>query len=292
LQVNFYFHGIYPLTTTMEISATAALVLNWTSSNVWQSPLAQAYLQGLDLSEGQSLLSRFNQQEHYMHLQAVSNRKYFVRQKAIAFIDDCNRQQVQPQIIILAAGIAPLSIELAAYAPHAAIFDVDKYLMDAKLDYFGAKVPQVRFITADVTDMDALQQQLSTAGWNAQAATLIVMEGIVYYIPTAALKSILEFFASSKASLVADYALEPTSVHIDNRIYVKAVFEKISDAVGLSDIYFYTPNTFNDIVQQRGYNIKSDNSLADIQQEFRGQVAPFEQPDSGWIRLVYASPSV
>ena len=48
---------------SVSISATSALVLNWTDDKIWKSALAAEYMRELDLSEGQSLLERFSSRD-------------------------------------------------------------------------------------------------------------------------------------------------------------------------------------------------------------------------------------
>ena len=67
----------------MKISATSALVLNWTDEKLWQSPETLAYSNQLDLSEGEELFKLFSEKETFMHLQSVSGRKYFMKQKVL-----------------------------------------------------------------------------------------------------------------------------------------------------------------------------------------------------------------
>jgi hypothetical protein len=91
----------------MLISATSALVLNWTSREIWKSKTTQEYFDGLDLSEAGILLQEFSEREKYMHTQSVTNRKYFVIKHAVEFLNNCRHENKRGQVIILAAGIAP-----------------------------------------------------------------------------------------------------------------------------------------------------------------------------------------
>jgi len=69
----------------MLISATSALVLNWTANEIWKSRNAWEYFESLDLSEGNTLLARFDELECDMHTQSVTNRKFFMRNHTIEF---------------------------------------------------------------------------------------------------------------------------------------------------------------------------------------------------------------
>jgi hypothetical protein len=73
----------------MLISATSALVLNWTSRQIWMSKTARENFDGLDLSEAGILLKEFSELEKYMHTEPVINRKYFVIKHAVEFLNNC-----------------------------------------------------------------------------------------------------------------------------------------------------------------------------------------------------------
>lgn len=50
----------------MKISATSALVSNWTDHKLWQSPENLAYCMQIDLSEGEPLFKLFSEEETFM----------------------------------------------------------------------------------------------------------------------------------------------------------------------------------------------------------------------------------
>ena len=92
----------------MKISATSTLVLNWTDSNLWQSRETVNYNQKLDLSEGEPLFKLFSEEETFMHTQAISGRKYFMKKRVLGFLEELRNKGESGQVIILAAGLAPL----------------------------------------------------------------------------------------------------------------------------------------------------------------------------------------
>jgi len=273
----------------MKISATSALVLNWTAADVWESEAAKAYTEGLDLSEANELLALFSPEEHYMHLQAVSNRKYFVRKQAMEFCNKCKLSGTLPQVIVLAAGIAPLSVEIASLHPEALLFDVDKYLMSEKEQYLDGRFPNIHFLTCDITDLSALSASLQLKGWTPEEPTLVILEGITYYLSTTALAGLIHMFAGVRAEIAGDFALESALVNTSVRNFGVQVFRKISDAIGLDNIQLYAPTEFMGLLNRQGYQFINRVLLQDIQREFRGKSEPFEGPEAGWISLFAAS---
>jgi len=121
----------------MIISDTSALVLNWSAPDIWKSQNARDYFNRLNLSAADNLLKLFDEKENFMHTQAVSNRKFFVRKCAVEFLE----KNKDGQVVILAAGIAPLSVDLASLFPESTIFDIDKYLMRDKENFLTASAP-------------------------------------------------------------------------------------------------------------------------------------------------------
>lgn len=273
----------------MKISATSALVLNWTAPDVWATPAAVSYSNRLDLSESQKLLARFSEEEQYMHLQAVSNRKFFVRERAIDFITLCLKKEATPQVIILAAGIAPLSIELSALFPQARIFDTDKYLMQEKEHFLEGTLPGIRFIDCDITDLEKLDSQLRANGWDPEQPSIIIMEGITYYLPQPALKDILSYFAPYGAALAGDFALEPGIVDESARVLGTALFRKIKEAIELEHIQYYEPAHFAALMQECTFSPLERTLISDIQVAFRGTATPFSGNEPCWISMFSVS---
>lgn len=270
----------------MLISATSALVLNWTSKEIWKSKNAREYFESLDLSEGNSLLKMFSEQECYMHTQSVTNRKYFVRKYALEFLNTCQIENKKGQVIILAAGIAPLSVEIASLVPDGLVFDIDKYSMVEKEKYLNNICPNIKFIECDITNINLLKSKLIQNGWVPENQSILIMEGIVYYLSEADLKNILFFFANNNSRLMADFVLKPEYTNEKNRVFGVEVFRKIKESVGLGFVNFYDPVYFMDLIKKLGFENAKRFTMDEIQLERTGQKFPFDFEESGWITLV------
>jgi|GEM_PF-894384 len=273
----------------LKIADTSALVLNWTSASVWQTEPAQHYFQHLNLSEADRLLALFNEQERRMHTECVSGRKFFMRKCALSFIAKCQEQQHPAQIIILAAGIAPLSVELAALFPQIKIFDVDRDLMAEKEKMLRNQFSNIQFLTCDISNLENLTQQLVDNGWDRQQPTLVILEGIIYYLEEEDLENILRYFSQNHAALACDFALEPECVDMPNRTFGMDVFRKIEQATGIPKVRFYTPGYFTKMLESCGYQNVQLQTSANIQTERTGRAAPFEGPNSSWINFIQTS---
>ena len=272
----------------MIISDTSALVLNFTSPDIWKSKNARVYFDKLDLSSADDLLKMFDEEELYMQTQLVSNRKYFVRKKIIEFLEKNNSQNHSAQVIILAAGIAPLSVEIASLFPTCKVFDIDKYQMQDKNKFLDNLCPNIQFIEVDITDLQGLTTKLTALGWNEHEPSLLVMEGIIYYISENDLKSIFNKFAPV-AGLIGDFCLKPEWVNEKTRKFGVDVFRKIKETTGVEYTNFYDPLHFTGLLKKCGFSNPEIITMNLIQFERTGKLAPFNNDDSGWIILISSS---
>lgn len=210
----------------MIISDTSALVLNWTSKNVWKSKNAQDYLSGLDLSAADILHKKFDEEENYLQTQLLSNRKFFVRKYAVEFLEKCKKENIHAQVIILAAGIDPLSVEIASLYPESKVFDVDKYSMSKKEKYLDNVCANIRFIECDITNIEMLKKILTEKGWNENEKCILIMEGITYYLYENDLRNILSFFAGRVSGLVCDFGIKAACVNKKDRFFGEVFVKK------------------------------------------------------------------
>lgn len=272
----------------MKISATSALVLNWTDRKLWQSPEVLAYTAQLDLSEGSHLFRMFSEEETFMHLQCVSGRKYFLKKKVLGFLQELHKQDKTGQVILLAAGLAPLSIEIASLFPSCQVFDIDKYLMDDKNKLVNGNPSNIEFIDCDITDVNALNEKLIKHNFNKDKPSIAVMEGIIYYLPVGDLKKIMYFLRQNNIILACDICLKPELVNERTRIYLTEVFRKIKEAVRLDFINFYSAEEFTLLLEEAGYKKISVTNMQEIQKERTGDKFPFTAKDSSWVITIFS----
>ena len=273
----------------VSISATSALVLNWTDRNVWQSPLAAEYLRDLDLSEGQSLLERFSAEENLMHTQTVSCRKYFTRKTVCDFLERLQREGQNGQVVILAAGLAPLSLEIASLFPESAVFDVDLHNMREKQELLGSRASNIAFCECDITDISKLDATLAAAGFRKGEPTIAVLEGILYYLTPDALGKILCYLSEIKAAVVGEFGLQPESVNEKTRVHLLSAFAKIQGEVNLDFVTFYSDDAITKLLRDAGFGSVTLHNFQPIQKERTGDDFPFTAADSSWIRAFRAS---
>ena len=273
----------------VSISATSALVLNWSDKKLWQSPLASEYMRDLDLSEGQSLLERFSAEENLMHTQTVSCRKFFVRKKVCDFLERVQREGRSGQVVILAAGLAPMSVEIASLFPESAVFDVDLHNMREKQELLGGRVPNISFCQCDITDVEKLDAALAGAGFRKEKPTIAVLEGILYYITPDALRNVLSYLAENQAVAVGEFGLKPELVNEATRVHLLNVFARIQGQVNLDFVTFYSDESIKGLIRDAGFGSVTLTNFQPLQKERTGDVFPFMSSDSSWIKAFLAT---
>ena len=274
---------------SVSISATSALVLNWTDGKIWKSALAAEYMRELDLSEGQSLLERFSDEENLMHTQTVSCRKFFVRRTVCEFLERLQREGKSGQVVILAAGLAPLSAEIASLFPESAVFDVDLHNMREKQELLGGRASNIAFCECDITDVAKLDATLAAAGFRKGEPTIAVLEGILYYLTPDTLGKILSYLSEFKAAAVGEFGLQPESVNKKTRVHLLSAFAKIQGEVNLDFVTFYSDDAITKLLRNAGFGSVSLHNFQPMQKERTGDDFPFTAPDSSWIRAFRAS---
>ena len=272
----------------MKISATSTLVLNWSDHSLWQSSETLAYNAQLDLSEGEQLFKLFSEEETFMHKQSVSGRKYFMKKKVLGFLQELSKEEISGQVIVLAAGLAPLSIEIASLYPSSRVFDIDKYLMDEKRELINGEPSNIECIDCDITDLIALSDKLLNHNFKFDKPSIAVMEGIIYYLTKESLKKILPFLKKNNMAFVGDFCLKPELVNEKTRFFLTDVFRKIKEEVQLDFINFYSVEEITDLLKEAGYENISVSNMQQIQEERVGDKNPFLETNSCWVRNIYA----
>jgi len=192
----------------LKVAPTSALVLYYAKS-LYTDPLSCKYLQYIDLSDVQPLITALNQLS--VRLGAIIQlRKKKVRQLIRQFIS----RYPQQQVCIMAAGLDPLGLQLAAEYPQlvSGIYEVDQAWMEDKGRIYRNIAPQLQLpvtLLTDITHTIQCKRQLRDAGYDASQPSLIICEGIVPYITEEQLRDIMQCFTTRNArnTVIMDYML-------------------------------------------------------------------------------------
>ena len=276
----------------LKLSDTAALVMSW-SLPLYMQGLARSYVECLDLSAGNSLLTSCNQVCSW-YQEVILDRKYFVRclvEKVLWSYD-----QEPWQIVIPAAGVSPLSLELlTADASHIArIFEIDISEMEEKNALYRSILPtlysKVRHITGDITAPDFVQT-LKNAGHRSELPTIVLIEGISYYISREDLSCLIGAFLSEqqKNKIIIEYLLPCSSISEERRAIPQGVFGTIKYHAGLQHIRCYTADEIGVLLQGVGGTTLVHYSQGDMERARTGTQIRFQRIQDGWIGCSLAS---
>jgi O-methyltransferase involved in polyketide biosynthesis len=164
----------------LALSSTSAMVLLWAEPELYTSPFAQRYWDKLDLSAGLEMDSRIRKICSFND-DVIKNRKWIIRRWSNQILD----QGEIKQVVIIAAGLSPQGLEIAENYPDVTVYELDLSNMTPKanlVDGMGGAPNNIHFITADLTDIKACSTALMDHGWKPDASTLLVAEGISYYL--------------------------------------------------------------------------------------------------------------
>ena len=160
--------------------------------------------------------------------------------------------------------------------------------MDLKADINAAVGgPEMKFVTSNLADASALAKTLQLHGWDPNRPTLVLAEGITYYVPAAVFAQALEAVRTNEGALVLEYSLQDEEItdvnHRDDYI------EFFSDMTDLLKLPFpmvrYTTAYVQQLAKQLGGTVVKTLYEHHTELELKGYNDFFEAPDSGAIRV-------
>ncbi len=184
----------------------------------------------VDLSAGQPMVDLLGEAWERA-VSEVNNRKYGVR----LFCHEFLSEKPAAQVIVLGGGLDPFSIDIAECFPESSVIDVDMANLDIKKDINDSLGgPEIGFCAANLADTATLVPALQAAGWDPQAPTLLVAEGITYYIPKPIFLQTLKALRTRGGALVLEYTL-PAAEIVDEEAGAMSneFYQKLADLLGM-----------------------------------------------------------
>lgn len=189
----------------MVISDTSALVLLWANGKIHTSKNAKAYLKTLDLRSGKRLFAKCNKIEKNYD-QVIKNRKKCI----LNLVESEIKQRGITQVIIFGAGWDALSIEIASRINNLKIFELDATNMDKKETLLKGidenLLDSIFCIKSNLQNPSEVYNRLKSKDWNATKPSVLIFEGISYYLSQAQLTNLIrKFKLSCQNVLVLEY---------------------------------------------------------------------------------------
>ena len=253
------------------LSDTSALVLLWLDDQFYETDAARRYLAGLDLSAGLPLYHSCNEiWPHYCEI--IHNRKFAMRHLA--------RQHLRPQIIIGGAGLDAMGLELAALPVE--VYELDRTHMEAKQELIGevCDLKNLHCVSADLAHPAHTITALKTAGWREDVPSLLVLEGVSYYITETELAALVTSLVPER--VIVDFLLPADALPPESARIGDGVFGAIAEACGLGGITRYSAQN---LAQTMGRTLLEQWSMTRIDTARLGAPHRFTPPFEGWIEI-------
>lgn len=259
----------------------------WGGKEAYKSKLAQKYLEQIDLSSGHELFNECNKVwEHYNEI--IRNRKFGV----FNFVESILNDNQEYQIIILAAGIAPLSLDIIEKFPQTKVFDIDIENMSMKKKLFekiseGSFENRIQFIESDITNKNVLFESLTKNGWDKNKKSIVIAEGISYYVTEDELWNIFSLFQSKEKSnfIVLESRVPYEKVAKERRDIQEKVWEYLTQALKLKFVTRYFDEKVEEHAREINAEVIQKYTMKDIEKLRFGTNEIFPTDESGWIEV-------
>lgn len=215
----------------------------WARGESVQSAGAKRYLGMIDVAGGTETVERCEWiWPHYGEV--IRNRKHCIARLAMRHLLGGRIGQA----VILGAGLDPLSVEIAERTRCAvASYEIDMHPPRLKLDWIAGASPSaagcIGLARADLAgDPEAVAAALAESGWRRGEPSLVVAEGVSYYLPEAALRGLLGLFRTYDRSgrIILEYLRDPCSISADRARIPGAVFGEFVRGSGVKSLARYS----------------------------------------------------
>ena len=275
----------------LRLEPTAALVMQW-ALRLYNEEAILRFVSRLDLSSGKTIFDKCHSVCNWYD-EIILNRKSFI--KHLIEQELCAAKQ-EYQLVFLAGGKSPLPIEiLFRYSSKVyRIFEIDVSGMEEKnslyLELFPESLEKLKCINADIASPDILDVLNRTEiGYRTDLPTIILMEGISYYLRKQELKNIIASFQWQKEGIfIIEYLVPCQLVGQARRSIPEEIFRIIQDDCGLDGITSYTKEELRSFFREKGGDLIATYTMVDMEVARTGANTYFTKPSDGWIECIVA----
>jgi len=266
------------------LSSTSSLVLLWAQDNCYKSKIAKDYLNLLDLDGGKDLLNRCEKICPY-YGEVIKNRKFGV----FDLISKCLSERINiKQVVIAGAGLDALGLEITEFYPQVSVFELDLENMKIKsglLSKINDKLrPNLSFINVDLLDSSKVYSALIENGWIQSESTLLILEGISYYLPVKSIKKLIEDINPDRT--IFEFLKRNNEIDNIHAEIAEKVFDLISIFCNCPNIVRYDQNKIKDSLD---INILTEYEMNQLEKMRTGINRYFHSGKNGWIKVCLLS---
>ncbi len=263
----------------LKLSSTSALVLLWAGQDSYKTKMAKDFLNRLDLEAGRSLYEQCEKICSYYD-EVIKNRKFGVFdiiEKSIS-----NKNKIF-QVVIPGAGLDPLGIEVTEVYPNSIVFEIDSENMEIKSSLYknlgNKSKPNISFIEADLLNSSSIHSKLCAHGWDPVLPTLLIFEGISYYLPVESIQKLVQLIVPDW--MIFEFLKQDKEIAADRVEIPKKVFGIVSSSCDLSYINKYSYPKLEMMFDNM--SIADKYSMEHLEKMRTGANKYFLTEDSGWI---------
>jgi O-methyltransferase involved in polyketide biosynthesis len=270
----------------LQLEPTAALVMEW-AFKLYNEENTLRFINRMDLSSGNNLYQRCNSVCKWYE-EIILNRKSFIKYLIERELSVAKHKY---QLVILAAGKSPLTIEILSrhLAKVHGIFEIDISGMEEKknlyLELFPEFQEKVQCINTNIAspDIRGIIGSLNI-GYRHDLTTIVLLEGISYYLEKQELKDIIASFKKdNKCIFIIEYLVPFQYVSRSRRSIPKGVFSVIQEDCELESISSYTKEELEAFFCENGGHLLATYSMTDMEVARTGTKTRFQNTSDGWI---------
>lgn len=222
------------MTIKLKVPATARLVLD-AAAKIYDSPSERLYISKIDTEEVSDLL------QCLLAAYPLFREMVFYRKQSVRDLLQKRMQQYPlQQVLILGAGLDPLSLLIIEkYKDRISnIFEIDNGYIEEKEKIYENILQgdtTVQFIRCDVTDTSQLDAQLRQYDFRADLPTLIIFEGLIYYITNEEFINTMQLFSSvdHRNMLLLDFMLTRDDIPAYHLHYYNDIIKVIEKVLNI-----------------------------------------------------------
>jgi O-methyltransferase involved in polyketide biosynthesis len=274
---------------SLELEPTAALVMDW-AKDLYRTGAAADFVSRLDLSAGHRMRRECDSVCPW-YTEVMINRKWFIRHTASAFVAGSDEPC---QVLILASGKSPLALELLEDNPEriVSVVETDLAGMNEKQQIYREIAPslekKIRCIQADLYDPDETRDAVHATGtFDPDRPTIIIFEGISYYLPPAVSSAVLsQFNSDSRENAVIVDSLLPCRLVRKDRTYIsRGIWGIIHQDCNFHSTVTYSPEEMEALLSSAGGDQVRHHAMDEMERLRTGMNRYFPTAGYGWIRI-------
>ena len=263
----------------IKLEPTSSVVFNWSKTLYNSSFMKKNFFDYWDSSSGNELNIKCLDICSWCE-EVIINRKYKIRELLKAKLSQAKNPY---QIIFLASGKCPLPFYSVKNFPNIKkVFEIDISQMKEKNKiYEKNKLNNIICLKENICSENLLNILIKNS-YNESYPTIIIIEGISYYISENDLANIIKKFSHKKNYFILEYLLNNEEISKEYRSIPRKTFLEIQKLSNLEIIRTYNQKTLEKMIKTK---VRKTN-LHKIEKERLEKNVFFKNSNDSWIDII------